>query len=138
MNEKTLEEFLNYNNDAVLSTFRKNGAAQLSIVTVGYYKGGACFTTTSDSAKFYNMKRDPRCSLLISGSDWRPYVVLEGTADIYFTDNTEENILKHVLRDVYRSAAKKEHPDWDEYDQAMKDDNRAAIVIVPDKVYGTL
>ena len=138
MNEKTLEEFLNYNNDAVLSTFRKNGAVQLSIVTVVYYKGGACFTTTSDRAKFYNMKRDPRCSLLISGSDWRPYVVLEGTADIYFTDNTEENILKHVLRDVYRSAAKKEHPDWDEYDQAMKDDNRAAIVIVPDKVYGTL
>ena len=138
MNEKTIEEFIRSNNDAVLSTFRKHGAVQLSIVTVGYYKGGAGFTTTSDRAKFYNMKRDPRCSLLISGSDWRPYVVLEGTANIYFTDNTEENVLKHVLRDVYRSAAKKEHPDWDEYDQAMKDDNRAAIVIVPDKVYGTL
>ena len=138
MNEKTIEEFIRSNNDAVLSTFRKNGAVQLSIVTVGYYKGGACFTTTSDRAKFYNIKRDPRCSLLISGSGWRPYVVLEGTANIYFTDNTEENVLKHVLRDVYRSAAKKEHPDWDEYDQAMKDDNRAAIVIVPDKVYGTL
>ena len=86
MNEKTIEEFIRANNDAVLSTFRKNGAVQLSIVTVGYYKGGACFTTTSDRAKFYNMKRDPRCSLLISGSDWRPYVVLEGTANIYFTD----------------------------------------------------
>ena len=138
MNEKTIEEFIRSNNDAVLSTFRKNGAVQLSIVTVGYYKGGAWFTTPSDRAKFDNMKRDPRCALLISGSYWRPYVVLEGTANIYFTDNTEENVLKHVLRDVYRSAAKKEHPDWDEYDQAMKDDNRAAIVIVPDKVYGTL
>ena len=40
MNEKTIEEFLRSNNDAVLSTFRKNGAVQLSIVTVGYYKGG--------------------------------------------------------------------------------------------------
>ena len=138
MNEKTIEDFLKSNNDAVLSTFRKNGAAQLSIVTVGYYKSGACFTTTSDRAKFHNLKRDSRCSLLISGSDWRPYIVLEGAANIYFADNTEENILKHVLRDVYRAAAKKEHPDWEEYDQAMKDDNRAAIVIVPDEVYGTL
>ena len=29
MNEKTIEEFIRSNNDAVLSTFRKNGAVQL-------------------------------------------------------------------------------------------------------------
>ncbi len=137
MNEQALKNFFTLNNDAVLSTFRKNGAAQLSIVTAGYYKGKACFTTTSNRAKFHNIKRNPKCSLLISNSNWSPYIVIEGTAKIYFTDNTEENALKHILRDVYRAAAKKEHPNWIEYDQAMKDDMRAAIIIVPEKIYGT-
>ncbi|MAX20170.1 MAG: pyridoxamine 5'-phosphate oxidase, partial [Chloroflexi bacterium] len=31
----------------------------------------------------------------------------------------------------------KEHPDWDDYDRAMVEDKRAAVVVVPDRVYGT-
>jgi hypothetical protein len=46
--------------------------------------------------------------------------------------------LKHALRDVYRSASGgKEHPDWDDYDRSMVEDKRAAVVVVPDRVYGT-
>ena len=42
-----------------------------------------------------------------------------------------------ALRDVFRAAAGKEHPDWEEYDQAMRDDRRAAVIVLPDHVYGT-
>jgi len=30
-----------------------------------------------------------------------------------------------------------EHPDWEEYDRAMRNDRRSAVVVIPDRVYGT-
>ena len=130
--------FLSANHQAVLTTFRRDGGAQMSIITVGAYRDGAAFTTTDDRAKLRNLRRNPRCSLLVSHDNWRPYVVLEGQAQVLAADNTDAEELKHALRDVYRSASGgKEHPNWDEYDQAMVEDRRAAVVVVPDRVYGT-
>ena len=51
--------------------------------------------------------------------------------------NTGAAELRQALRDVYRAAAGRDHPDWDEYDEAMVRDRRAAVVVVPDHVYGT-
>ena len=132
------KEFLAGNHQAVLTTFRRDGGAQMSIITVGAYRSGAAFTTTDDRAKLMNLKRNPRCSLLVSQDSWRSYVVLEGQAQVLAADNTDAEELKHALRDVYRSASGgKEHPDWDDYDRSMVEDKRAAVVVVPDRVYGT-
>jgi len=136
--EKELECFLASNHDAVLSTTRSNGATQLSVVTVGFHKGGAIFTTTKSRAKFINLSRNQNCSLLISSSDWRPYVVLEGNATIFSDDTTDPDTLKEVLREAYKSAAGQEHPDWNEYDEAMKRDSRVAIKVTAKNIYGTL
>ena len=103
---------------------------------VGPFEDGAAFTTTADRAKLPNLKRDPRCSLLVSEDSWWGYVVLEGKARVMSADNTEAETLKMALREVYRSITG-EHPDWPEYDQAMKDEKRSVVVIVPDHVYGT-
>lgn len=129
--------FISENGQAVLTTFRQNGAAQMSVVTVGPYDDGAAFTTTVDRAKLANLRRDPRCSLLVSKRDWWGYVVLEGHARVMAPDNTEPERLRLALRDVYRAAAGKEHPDWDDYDRVMVRDRRAAVIVVPDHVYGT-
>ena len=51
MKTSDLAEFLRNNHDAVLTTFRRNGAAQMSIVTVGALEDGVAFTTTEDRAK---------------------------------------------------------------------------------------
>ena len=136
--KQKLESFLSINHDAVLSTTRSNGAIQLSIVTVGFHNGGAIFTTTKSRAKFINLNRNQNCSLLISSSDWSPYVVLEGSATIFSDDTTDLKTLKEILRAAYKSAAGKEHPDWNEYDEAMKRDSRAAILVKADNIYGTL
>ena len=109
----------------------------MSIVTVGAYRDGVAFTTTEDRAKLNNLKRNPRCSILVSKDNWWGYVVLEGNAQVLSADNTDADELRQALRDVYRSASGTEHPNWDEYDQAMVDDRRAAVVVVPDHVYGT-
>ena len=133
-----VKHFLSENHQAVLTTFRRDGGAQMSIITVGAYRDGAAFTTTDDRAKLRNLRRNPRCSLLVSHDNWRPYVVLEGQAQVLAADNTDAEELKHALRDVYRSASGgKEHPNWDDYDRAMVEDKRAAVIVVPDRVYGT-
>ena len=133
-----LESFIADNHNAVLSTTRSNGAAPLSVVTVGFHNGGAIFTTTKARAKFINLSRNQNCSLLISSSDWRPYVVLEGKATIFSDCQTDPDTLKDVLRIAFRSATGKEHPDWNEYDKAMKRDSRVAIIVNAKNIYGTL
>ena len=132
-----VKQFLSENHHAVLTTFRKNGAAQMSILSVGYYKDGVAFTTTDDRAKLVNLRRDPRCSLLVSKDSWWGFLVLEGKAKVMSADNTDADELRQALRDVFVAASGKEHPNWDEYDQAMRDDHRSAIIIVPDRIYGT-
>lgn len=130
------QAFLQENHEAVLTTFRSTGAAQMSIVTCGRYGDGAAFTTTVGRAKLLNLQRDSRCSLMVSKRDWSSYLVLEGHARVMAPDDTEAEDLRLALRDVYRAAAGTEHPDWAEYDEAVVRDRRAAIVVVPEHVYG--
>ena len=131
-----IRDFISNNDKAVLSTFRRSGQAQLSIVVVGAHEDGAAFTTTEDRAKLLNLRRDPRCSLLVSQDGWWGFVVLEGAARILAADNTDPEELRQAFRDVYRSISG-EHPDWDEYDRAMVEDRRAVVIVVPDHIYGT-
>ena len=132
-----VEDFINANRQAVLTTFRASGAAQMSVVTVGAYGGGAGFTTTEDRAKLRNLARDPRCSLLVATPDWRSYVVLEGRARLLRRGHSDDVELRDALRDIYRAASGSEHPDWDDYDRAMTADRRAAVVVVPEHIYGS-
>jgi PPOX class probable F420-dependent enzyme len=138
ISSRGVENFLRHNHDAVLSTIRLNGATQLSVITVGFYRGGAIFTTTKSRAKFVNLNRTPECSILISNSDWRPYLVLEGKAIIFSADTLDPKTLKNILRTAYRSAAGKEHPNWADYDEAMKKDERVAIFVGGENIYGTI
>ena len=130
-------EFVSANHQAVLTTFRRDGAAQMSIVTVGTYGDGAGFTTTEDRAKLHNLARNPRCSLLVSKADWWGYTVLEGHAKLLRRGESDDVELRDALRGIYRAASGQEHPNWEEYDQAMIDDRRAAIIVVPERIYGT-
>ena len=138
ISSRGVENFLRHNHDAVLSTIRLNGATQLSVITVGFYRGGAIFTTTKSRAKFINLNRTPECSVLISNSNWRPYLVLEGKAIIFSADTLDPKTLKNILRTAYRSAAGKEHPNWADYDEAMKKDERVAIFVGGENIYGTI
>ena len=131
-----IRDFISSNDKAVLSTFRRSGAAQLSIVVVGNYGDGVAFTTTEDRAKLANLRRDPRCSLLISQDSWWGFVVLEGTARVMSADNTEPEELRQAFREVYRSISG-EHPNWDEYDRAMVEDRRSVVIVIPERIYGT-
>jgi PPOX class probable F420-dependent enzyme len=120
----------------VLTTFRRNGAAQMSIVTCGPYRDGVAFTTTADRAKLRNLRRNPSCTILVGTGDWRNFLVLEGQARLISVDNASAEEYRETLRQVFRTAAAQEHPNWPEYDQAMLDDRRSAVIVMPTNVYG--
>ncbi len=129
--------FLQANHNAVVTSTRRSGATQMSIVTCGVYGGGVAFTTTEGRAKLANLKRDPRCTILVARPDWSRYVVLEGIAQVRAQGRTDPELLRAILRDVYRAASGEDHPDWDEYDRAMVRDRRAAVIVIPERVYGS-
>ena len=129
--------FASENHQAVLTTFRRDGGAQMSIVSVGPYRDGVAFTTTADRAKLTNLRRNPRCSLMVSQRDWWGYVVLEGRAELVSPGVGDPEELRLSLREVYAAASGQEHPDWDEYDQAMRDEVRSVVIVVPERIYGT-
>ena len=129
--------FLAENNRGVLATFRRNGLPQMSIVTCGPFRDGAAFTTTEERAKLVNLRRDSRCALMVSHESWWGYLVLEGRAELLSPKVTDDDELRLALRDVYRAAGAREHPDWDEYDRDMRDQRRSVVIVVPERVYGT-
>ncbi len=132
-----VRKFVDETHRGVITTFRRDGGAQMSIITCGSYKDGVAFTTTGDRAKLHNLRRNPRCSLMVSQEDWRGYVVLEGQATVMSSNNTDAEELRLALRDAYRAASGTEHANWEEYDQAMRDDRRSVIIVVPERIYGT-
>jgi PPOX class probable F420-dependent enzyme len=132
-----VREFATQTHRGVLTTFRRDGNAQMSIITCGPYRDGIAFTVTETRAKLHNLRRNPDCSLLVSNENWWGFVVLEGQATILSASNTDADELRLALRDTFRTASGEEHSNWEEYDQAMRDDRRSVIVVVPERIYGT-
>ena len=135
LTEKT-RQFAGENNKGVVTTFRGNGAAQMSIVVCTPLGDGVAFTTTEDRAKLMNLRRDPRCSMLISKDDWWGFIVLEGRAEIIDQAGTPRHEFLSACRQVYRQISG-EHDNWNEYDQSMIDDLRVVVTVIPNRVYGT-
>ncbi len=132
----SVRTFLKENQRGVLTTFRKDGGLQMSIVSCAQYRDGAAFTTPEGRAKLNNLKRDPRCALLVSKPNWFGYVVLEGKAQLLSPENTDPEELRMALRDVFRGASGgTEHSDWAEYDEAMVNERRSVVLIEPQRVF---
>ena len=130
-----VRSFMESQHMGVVTTFRKNGAAQMSILASGYYDGSAVFVVRGNTAKLANLRRDPRCTVLTVRPEWSEYAVVEGQAEIHSWDNTDPEELRLLLRDAYRACGG-EHPDWDEYDRVMKEEERAVVMVRPNHAYG--
>jgi uncharacterized pyridoxamine 5'-phosphate oxidase family protein len=111
--------FLESNHLWGVTTFRKNGAAQVSILSSRVYRGKAVFVVAGNTAKLANLKRDPRCSALTVKADWSAYAVVEGTTEFHTWDNTDHEELRLLLREIYKACGG-DHPDYNEYDRLMR------------------
>lgn len=123
----------------VIATRRPNGATHSSIVVCGAYKGNAAFVSVYPrSQKIRNLRRDPNCTVLSVRDDWRGWVSVEGQATLIDYDNTDAEEMRVLLREVYMACSHTEHPDWEEYDQAMIDQEAVIVLVKPERVYGLL
>ena len=131
------EEFLSQHHKAVLTTFRRDGMPQMSVVITGSFRGGVGISVTETRAKYKNLKRDPRCSVLVSKDDWWGFVVFEGAAEVIDSSNSTDEDRLAALRELYRAISGSEHPDWDDYDRAMLSEKRAVVIVRPERIYGS-
>ncbi len=131
--------FLERNHRGVISTQRPNGAAHSSIVVCGAYEGKAAFVSVYPrSQKIRNLRRDSHCTVLAVTEDWREWVSVEGDAALYDYGNMDGEEMRVMLRKVYMACSNTEHPDWEEYDQAMIDQEAVIVLVTPERVYGLL
>src|SRR5918995_1300708 len=133
-----IEQFIHDNPQGVLTSFRRNGMPQLSIVTVYPRDGGVGISITETRMKFKNLLRDPRCSVLISHVDsWSGFLVFEGKAELTHSGNTDPEKLRLARRHILSATTRRRSKDWDEYDRIANDDKRVAMILRPDHIYGS-
>ncbi len=131
--------FLETHHRGVIATRRPDGATHSSIVVCGAYDGNAAFVSVYPrSQKIRNLRRDPNCTVLAVTDDWRQYAVIEGQAKLFDYSNMDAEEVRVMLREVYMACSDTEHPDWEEYDQAMIDQKAVIVLVEPGRVYGLL
>ena len=125
--------FIAKNSRAVLATLRKDGRPQMSPVNAGVVDGTLCVSSRAPLAKVRNIRRDPRVSVLVLTDEfYGSWVQVDGRAEIVDQPEALE-----LLDTVYRSI-NGEHPDWDEYREAMIRDERVVIRVFPERASGSL
>lgn len=129
-------QFASSRSKGVLLTIRSNGRPQASnIVYAMDDEDVVRISVTDDRAKTANLRRDPRASLHVASDDFWQYVVLEADADLTAVTTEPGDEASRELRELYRSVSG-EHDDWDEYDQAMIDQQRLVVRLRPTRAYG--
>jgi PPOX class probable F420-dependent enzyme len=125
------------NSLGVLATIKRDGRPQLSNVTYHFDPRALTIevSVTEPRAKTRNLRRDPRASLLVSSEDGWSYAVAEGDAVISAPAAAPDDDTVESLVALYRSIAG-EHPDWDEYRQAMVVDRRVLVRLPIHHLYG--
>lgn len=132
--------FVGGNHRGVITTYRRNGAGHTSIVVCGAYQGMAAYVIVrGSSVKTANLRRDRRCTVTAVSDDWRSCVSVEGTAQLQDYRNTDAETMRVALREVYRACSGHgDHPDWEEYDQAMVQQDAVIVLVTPERVYGMI
>jgi PPOX class probable F420-dependent enzyme len=130
--------FVREHNRGVLATLRRDGRPQLSNIIYVPDEGYTIrISVTESRAKTKNLRRDPRASLHVTREDFFAYVVLDGTVDLSSVATESDDSVVDSLVDMYR-AARGEHPDWNEYRQAMVDEGRVLARLHVERAYGML
>lgn len=120
-------EFLRTHHHAVLITKRRDDSPQASPVSVGVRDDGLLAISTREPAmKTHNVLRDPTVSLcVLSDTFFGSWIQVDGTAEVRYLPEVMDDLVAY-----YRSVAG-EHPNWDEYREAMVREKRVLLVVSP-------
>ena len=124
-----LLEFIRPRHHAVLATTRRDGRPQLSPVTMGVDPEGRIVVSTyPERAKARNAGRDERASVCVLsdgfGGEW---VQVNGHTDVVGQPEAVEALVGY-----FRSISG-EHPDWEEYRDAMRKQGKVLLRVTIDR-----
>jgi PPOX class probable F420-dependent enzyme len=120
-----LAEFLRTRHHAILMTTKADGSPQLSPATSGVdAEGRIVIATYPKRAKVVNIRREPKVSVCLLSDDFGgAWVQVNGVAEVIDLPEAVEPLVEY-----FRSISG-EHPDWDEYREAMLKQGKSLIRI---------
>ncbi len=124
-----MEEFVRPRHRGVLLTTRRDGRPQSSLVTMGLDTSGRVVVSSyPERAKSINAKRNPEASMVVMsdefGGEW---IQLDGTAEVLDMPKALDGLVE------YFRVISGEHPDWDEYREAMAHQGKCLIRLTIDQ-----
>lgn len=127
VDREQLLEFVRPRHRMVLITFRADGSLQASPVTGGVDdQGRVVIASYPKRAKAVNIRRSGRASVIVLSDEFDgPYIQLDGAAEVIDLPDAVEPLVE------YFRAVAGEHSDWAEYRQAMVDQGKCLIRVLP-------
>ncbi|MGW5876017.1 PPOX class F420-dependent oxidoreductase [Nocardiopsis terrae] len=124
-----LLEFVRPRHRALLITRRADGGPQASPVVCGVDTAGRIVVSTyPERAKARNARRDARVSVVVLSDDFDgPWVQVDGEAEVIEGEDAVEPLVE------YFRVISGEHPDWDEYREAMRRQGKALVRVTPQR-----
>ena len=124
-----MEMFVRPRHRGVLLTTRRDGRPQSSLVTMGLDTSGRVVVSSyPERAKSINAKRNPDASMVVMsdefGGEWTQ---LDGTAEVLDMPEALDGLVE------YFRVISGEHPDWDEYREAMARQGKCLIRLTIDQ-----
>jgi PPOX class probable F420-dependent enzyme len=122
-------DFIRAQHRGVLATYRQDGQVQLSPVMATIDADSRVVISTRETAmKTHNVRRNPRATLCaLSERFYGAWYSVEGNVEILSLPEALEPLV-----DYYRSTSG-EHPDWQEYREAMVREQRVLLRITVDR-----
>jgi len=127
VSREELLDFIRPRHRMILVTTRADGRPQLSPVAGGVDDAGRLVISTyPDRAKAINVRRTATASVLVLSDDWNDaWVQVDGDAEVLDLPDA-----LGPLVDYFRCISG-EHPDWDEYREAMIRQGKSLIRVTP-------
>jgi len=124
-----LLKFVRPRHQGVLLTNRRDGWPQSSLVTLGVGDIGQILVSSyPERAKVHNLRRNPKASMVVMSDTFNgEWVQVDGTAQVIDSPDSVEGLVE------YFRVISGEHPDWDEYRQAMVRQGKTVIRITVDR-----
>ncbi len=123
-----LEAFVAPRHRGVLLTARADGRPQSSLVTFGLSDGELLVSSYPERAKVHNVVRNADVSMVVMSDEFNgEWVQVDGQGSVTFLPDAVDGLVE------YFRCISGEHPDWDEYRQAMVDQGKCVIRIAVER-----
>lgn len=125
----------------VVTMLRADGSMAASVVNAGVIPhpvsgSDVVAYVARGTKKLEHLRANPQ-STVVARNGWR-WAAVEGQAELFGPDDSHPEIdddrLRMLMREVF-TAAGGSHDDWDEYDQVMRDERSAAVLVTPSHTY---